>query len=81
MISGRTSALRTEILENNDFRMGYKNEMYFFGLLGPLNPDDDNYCTRWVLRNGWKIHVQYSEDCKIVTPLGEPHKFYGQVLR
>lgn len=81
VVSGRTSAMRTKILHSTDFRRGYVNETYFFGLLGPLNPDDDNYSTRWALRNGWKIRIQCSEDCKIVTPLGEPHKFYGQVLR
>lgn len=81
VVSSRTSAIRTEILQHGGFNQGYQNEMYMFGLLGPLNPDDDNYTTRWVLRNGWKVRIQYSEDCKIVTPLGEPHKFYGQVLR
>lgn len=81
VVSGRTSAIRTEILQTEYCKNGYQNEMYLFGLLGPLNPDDDNCITRWVLRNGWKVRIQYSEECKIVTPLGEPHKFYGQVLR
>ncbi|KUI66528.1 Hyaluronan synthase 1 [Cytospora mali] len=78
VISGRTSAVRTEILRNKDFRAGFQNERFLFGLLGPLNPDDDNYITRWVLRNGWKIRIQYTPECKIVTPLGDPRKFYGQ---
>lgn len=47
VISGRTSAIRTDILQNENFCRGFKNEMFFFGLLGPLNPDDDNYTTRW----------------------------------
>ncbi|ROV90924.1 hypothetical protein VMCG_09965 [Cytospora schulzeri] len=78
VVSGRTSAIRTEILQNKDFRAGFQNERFFFGLLGPLNPDDDNYITRWVLRNGWKIRIQYTPECQIVTPLGDPRKFYGQ---
>lgn len=81
VVSGRTSAIRTEILQNEDFRAGFENERFFFGLLGPLNPDDDNCITRWVLRNGWKIRIQYTPECKIATPLGDPRKFYGQVLR
>ncbi|PSR94011.1 nucleotide-diphospho-sugar transferase [Coniella lustricola] len=81
VISGRTAAYRTEIFHAPSFRQAYTNEMFLFGRLGPLNPDDDNAITRWVLKNGWKIRVQYTDECRIVTPLGEPHKFYGQVLR
>lgn len=81
VVSGRTSAIRTEILHNEDFRAGFQHESFLFGLLGPLNPDDDNYITRWVLRNGWKVRIQYTPECQIVTPLGDPRKFHGQVLR
>lgn len=83
VISGRTAALRTEILQHADFRNGYDHEMFLFGLLGPLNPDDDNYVTRWVLGHGWKIRVQHCahQACTVYTPLGDPRKFYGQLLR
>ncbi|CAN8099998.1 unnamed protein product [Discula destructiva] len=80
-VSGRTSAIRTEILHNQDYQQGYTNEMFFFGIFGPLNPDDDNYGVRWVLRHGWKIAFQCTPECEIVTPLGESHKFWAQVLR
>lgn len=81
VVSARTCALRTDIMRSDSFRNGYQDEHFLFGLLGPLNPDDDNYVTRWVLRNGWKIRIQYTADCEIVTPLGDPAKFYDQVLR
>lgn len=81
VISGRTSAMRTEIHQDADFRRGYDHEKFLFGLLGPLNPDDDNFCTRWVLRNGWQVRVQYTDECTMFTPLGDSRKFYGQLLR
>ncbi len=85
VISGRTCAIRTEILQNPDFLPGYTNEWFFFGLFGPLNPDDDNYCTRFAVRNGWKIKIQYTEDTVMETVLGvEPPlhtKFLGQCRR
>ncbi|KAK2611499.1 hypothetical protein N8I77_004833 [Diaporthe amygdali] len=65
VVSGRTSALRTDILRNENFIDGFQNERFLFGLLGPLNPDDDNYITRWVLRNGWKIRIQYTPDSSL----------------
>lgn len=80
-VSGRTSAILTDILQNKDFRQGYSNEMFFFGCFGPLNPDDDNYVVRYVLRNGWKIAFQCMPECTIRTPLGDPQKFWNQVLR
>ncbi|KAI3398070.1 hypothetical protein diail_9934 [Diaporthe ilicicola] len=72
VVSGRTSAIRTEILRSDKFRVPYQNEYFCFGLLGPLNCDDDNFITRWMLRNEWKIKIQYTPDCEIMTPLGEP---------
>lgn len=80
-VSGRTSAILTAILQNEDFYQGYCNEMFFFGWFGPLNPDDDNYVVRYILRHGWKVAFQCIPDCTIRTPLGEPHKFWSQVVR
>lgn len=80
-VSGRTSAILTAIIQNNDFRQGYSNEMFFFGWFGPLNPDDDNYVVRFVLRHGWKVGFQCVPQCTIRTPLGDPQKFWSQVLR
>ncbi|KAL2163175.1 hypothetical protein VTH06DRAFT_5231 [Thermothelomyces fergusii] len=85
VISGRTCGIRTEILRHPDFLPGYTDERFFFGLFGPLNADDDNYVTRFVVRHGWKIKIQYSEDAVMETTLGvqEPvaTKYLGQCRR
>lgn len=46
-----------------------------------LDPDDDNFVTRWVVRTGWGVKIQYSEDTKIETTLGVYPKFIQQCLR
>ncbi|KAL2133265.1 hypothetical protein VTI74DRAFT_2608 [Chaetomium olivicolor] len=85
VVSGRTCAIRTEILRHPEFLPGYTNERFFFGLFGPLNPDDDNYNTRFVVRHGWKIKIQYTEDSVMETTLGVEGplhtKFLGQCRR
>ncbi|KAL2270731.1 hypothetical protein VTJ83DRAFT_102 [Remersonia thermophila] len=85
VISGRTCGIRTEILKHEEFLPGYTNERFFFGLFGPLNADDDNYVTRFVVRHGWNIKIQYTEDTVMETDVGveEPleKKFLGQCLR
>lgn len=64
-VSGRTSAHRTAILQDPDFIDGFLNEYTFFGLVGPLNADDDNFVTRWMVNHGWKIRIQYSDGARI----------------
>ncbi|KAK4160169.1 glycosyltransferase family 2 protein, partial [Cladorrhinum sp. PSN259] len=85
VISARTCALRTEIIQLPEFLEGYANEMFFFGLFGPLNPDDDNYNTRFVVKKGWKLKFQYTDDAEITTTIGvvPPYakKFLGQATR
>jgi cellulose synthase/poly-beta-1,6-N-acetylglucosamine synthase-like glycosyltransferase len=85
VVSGRTCALRTEILQHPEFLPGYTNERFFFGLFGPLNPDDDNYNTRFAVRHGWKIKIQYTDDALMETTLGVEDpvctKFLGQCRR
>lgn len=81
VVSGRTYAMRTSILRSEAFRAQYLNEHYLFGLRGPMNVDEDNCITRWMLRNDWKIKIQYTPHTEILTPLGNPATFYGQVRR
>lgn len=81
VVSTRTCALRTSILHSEAFRNHFLNEHYLFGLRGPMNMDDDNCITRWMLRNEWKIRIQYTPDSEILTPLGNPATFYRQVCR
>lgn len=85
VVSGRTCAIRSEILRHPEFVPGLVNERFFFGLFGPLNADDDNYNTRFVVRQGWKIKIQYTEDAVMYTDLGVEKplvsKFLGQCRR
>lgn len=81
VLSGRTSAHRTCILQDPDFIQGFSNEMFFFGKFGPINPDDDNFITRWEVKKGWKLKIQYCDDARIETDLGNPGKWTAQCLR
>ncbi|KAL2444032.1 Type 2 glycosyltransferase [Exophiala dermatitidis] len=81
VISGRTCAYRTAILQDPAFLAGYTNERFLFGLFGPLNADDDNFITRWLVTNGWKIKIQYCQDAIIETSVGTFPKFLSQCLR
>lgn len=74
VLSGRTSAHRTEILQDPAFIDGFSNEMFFFGKFGPINPDDDNFITRWEVKHGWKLKIQYCDDARIETDLGNSEK-------
>lgn len=81
VISGRTSAHRSAILQDPAFLSGFTNEMFFFNKFGPLNADDDNFITRWNVRHGWNIKIQYRQDALIETTLGTYPKFLSQCLR
>jgi cellulose synthase/poly-beta-1,6-N-acetylglucosamine synthase-like glycosyltransferase len=82
VISGRTAAIRTEIMKTEGFLEGLVHERFFFKLFGPLTPDDDNFITRWVLRHGWSIKFQDAgEESCMETRLGEFPRFLGQCER
>jgi hypothetical protein len=81
VVSGRTSILRTEILQDPAFLKGFINEMFFFGKLGPLNADDDNFITRWLVSHGWKIKFQNTKNATIETTLGESPRLFSQIRR
>ena len=81
VVSGRTSLIRTIIVQDPAFMEGLTNEMFFFGKFGPLNADDDNFITRWLVANGWKIKVQFCKDATVETTLGTYPKFFSQCLR
>lgn len=84
MVSGRTSAHRSEILKDPAFMREFINEkvsICCLGNIGPLNADDDNFVTRWTINHGWKIKIQYSDDACITTNLGEYPKFLAQCMR
>jgi cellulose synthase/poly-beta-1,6-N-acetylglucosamine synthase-like glycosyltransferase len=81
VISGRTSAHRTQILAAPDFMHEYLHEYCFFGLVGPLHADDDNFITRWMVNHGWKTVFQHTPGACMETTLGEYPKFLTQCLR
>lgn len=80
VVSGRTSAIRTEILRHPDFLPGYTNELFFFGLFGPLNADD-KYVTRFVVRQGWNVKIQYTEDSTLGVEPPLHTKYLNQCKR
>ncbi|KAI9744593.1 MAG: hypothetical protein M1818_002122 [Claussenomyces sp. TS43310] len=77
-MSGRTNALRTEILQDPIFLDGFCNERW--GRFH-LNADDDNFITRWIVSQGWLTWIQYNDECMIETTLESNPKFIRQCLR
>lgn len=85
VVSARTQVMRTELLQHHEFLPEYTNERFLFGLLGPIGADDDNYITRFAVRHGWKIKIQYNKEATMETVLGVEgkvhEKFLGQCRR
>ena len=86
VISGRTAAYRTEFLRDDQLLRRFCQEKYFFGQLPGgdgvgLGPDDDNFLTREVIKAGWLIRFQDTEEATVETTLGEWPKFNAQLLR
>ncbi|KAF8858814.1 hypothetical protein BDZ45DRAFT_590751 [Acephala macrosclerotiorum] len=91
VISGRTGLVRREILANLNFRTGILNEYFKFGPLkaaDAMKPDDDNYMTRYCVRNGWKTVFHNDPLACIGTSIGVDtqdgsvtKKFYNQLVR
>lgn len=77
-MSGRTNALRSEILKNHEFLEGLCNEKW--GKFN-LNADDDNFITRWLVNHDLKTYIQYNEECMLETTLEANSKFLAQCLR
>jgi hypothetical protein len=46
VVSGRALVILTEIVQDDNFRKAFTNKRFFFGLFGPLNPDNNNFITR-----------------------------------
>lgn len=77
-MSGRTNAVRTDILVNPLFLEGFCNERW--GKYH-LNADDDNFVTRWLVNHDWKTWIQYEPECEIETTLENDWAFVRQCLR
>ncbi|KAH7175242.1 nucleotide-diphospho-sugar transferase [Dactylonectria macrodidyma] len=84
VVSSRTAVYRTEFFEDKELLERVCNEKFFFGLFGGgegLGPDHDNFLTREILKKGWLIRFQDTEDAIVETTLGEWPKFRGQLIR
>ncbi|OJD26698.1 hypothetical protein ACJ73_01906 [Blastomyces percursus] len=77
-ISGRTAAYRTSILQDQNFIQGFCNETWGGN---ELDPDDDNFLTRWMVSQGWDIHIQCHPDALVSTMLEDNPNFLKQCLR
>lgn len=77
-ISGRTAAYRTSIVKNKAFLQAFCSETWKGNT---LNPDDDNFLTRWVIRQGWRIFFQKHPETLVQTTLEESPKYLQQCLR
>lgn len=77
-MSGRTCAIRAEILKNPLFLHSFKTERW-----GEyqLNADDDNFVTRWLVAHNWKTWIQYNKETEIETTLENNSKFLYQCSR
>ena len=80
-LSGRTSALRTAILQQEAFLDAFANETWFFGKISLTKADDDNFLTRWLVNHGWKIKIQSAPESNLTTTLDSSSAFIGQCVR
>ncbi|KAJ4362143.1 hypothetical protein N0V95_001491 [Ascochyta clinopodiicola] len=77
-ISGRSCLIRASILDEA-FQHAFTNE-FVLGC-GPVQPDDDNFITRWILKAGWKVKAQCQPEATMTTVLGaypRGFKFFPQ---
>ncbi|KUJ09363.1 uncharacterized protein LY89DRAFT_556007, partial [Mollisia scopiformis] len=91
VISGRTGLIRKQIVESRDFRKGFLNEKFKFLLFKSdlMKPDDDNFMTRYCVKNEWKTVFHNHPDACVGTTLGvdkdasgsRKTKFLGQLVR
>jgi hypothetical protein len=77
-LSGRTVAYRSCILQEDAFTHDFTNETW--GTC-QLNADDDNFITRWLYSNNWKIRMQYHKEAEVQTTLEDGPKYFSQCLR
>jgi len=81
VISGRTQGHRAELVFQEPILKLFLDESFFFGMLGPLNADDDNFWTRMYFQMGKKCVFQSCKEALMETELGEYPKFSQQLMR
>jgi len=77
-MSGRTLAVRSKIIKDFAFLLGFQEEKWGENR---LQADDDNFVTRWLVAKGWKTWVQYNSECEIETTLEDNIRFLDQCDR
>lgn len=79
-LGGRTSIIRTEIVQDPAFIDHFSNERWL-GSVALSKADDDNCVTRWLVNHGWKIKIQCASEACIETTLENDSAFLGQCVR
>ncbi|KAF2148192.1 glycosyltransferase family 2 protein [Myriangium duriaei CBS 260.36] len=77
-LSGRTQAIRTAILKNEEFYKYFCNDSF---LGRKLMVDDDKALTRFIYSRGWNIKLNFHKDCTIETTFEEGAKYFSQCIR
>ncbi|KMP10213.1 hypothetical protein CIRG_09894 [Coccidioides immitis RMSCC 2394] len=77
-MSGRTAAYRSEILQNPEFLDAFGAETWQGK---QLQPDDDNFITRWLDWHSWGMHFQYHREALVLTTLEDNWEYLKQCLR
>ena len=79
-LSGRTCAIRTGIIQNQRFIDEFRDEKWL-GVISLVAADDDNFITRFLVNNGWKIAIQFAKEAELTTTLENNPKFLAQCIR
>lgn len=79
-LSGRTSVVRTKIVQDAAFLDEFANEK-FIGCISLVAADDDNCITRWMVNHDWKIKIQCAKEAELTTTLEDDSSFLGQCVR
>ena len=79
-LSGRTSAIRSKIVQDPNFIREFAEEKWW-GDISLVSADDDNCLTRWLVNHDWNIKIQCAEEAKLTTAVEPNSSFLGQCIR
>ncbi|OJD26510.1 hypothetical protein ACJ73_02105 [Blastomyces percursus] len=77
-LSGRTLALRTDMVKDPAFLEPFVSEKW---RSTQLNADDDNFITRHIIHHRWRMHFQNHPKVEVRTTLENNPKFLKQCVR
>ncbi|MCJ1288784.1 hypothetical protein MMC34_000313 [Xylographa carneopallida] len=81
VISTGTGLYRADILRSFEFTKEYPEETWLLGLVGPIESGQDLFITRYLVKDGWKIHYQNSKEATVYTTLGDPEVIFGLLIK